>query len=143
MQKGDGMRGKLRLAAALLALAATAGCRERPGARPAPTPPVMVHVVNQNRSDINVFVLRGGTRTRLGMVVSGDARIFPLLHLPASAVHQLGFEVQRIGAEGLFALPRVTASAGDAVHIRIQELLTTSEISVVGTDAGPAGKQMP
>ena len=137
------MRGKLRLAAALLALAATPACGSRPGGRPAPAPPVTVHVVNQNRSDINVYVLRGGTRSRMGTVVSGDTRVMSLLHLPAQAVHQLGFEIQRIGAEGVFALPRVSVQAGDAVHIRIQELLTTSEISVVNGDPGPAGKPLP
>jgi hypothetical protein len=104
---------------------------------------VRVEIVNQNRSDIDVYVLRGGTRTRMGTVVAGNTRVIPLLHLPATSVQQLAFEVQRIGAEGVFSLPRVSVVPGQAVHIRIQELLTTSEISVVEDGAGPAGKPLP
>ena len=136
------MHGTLRPAAVLLLFAAA--CGPRPGTGPAAAPPVMVHVVNQNRSDINLYVLRGGTRTRLGTVVSGDTRILPLLHLPASAVHQLGFEVQRIGAEGVYPLPRVSVSAGQSVHVRVQEPITMSDISVWDDgESGPSGKRMP
>ena len=137
------MRGQLRLAATLLALAG-AGCGGRPGARPAPTPPVQVHVTNQSRADINLYVLRGGTRNRLGTVVSGNTRVLMIRHLPAMGVQQLAFEVQRIGAEGVFSLPRVSVSPGQSVHVRVQELITTSDISVWDDDAsGPSGKPLP
>ncbi|HEV7586529.1 MAG TPA: hypothetical protein VGO40_00270 [Longimicrobium sp.] len=137
------MRGQLRRAATLLALAGAAACGPRPGSGPAAAPPVMVRVVNQNRADINLYVLRGGTRTRMGTVVAGDTRIIPLLHLPAAPVHQLGFEVQRIGAEGVYALPRVSVSPGQSVHIRVQELITTSEIAVYEDDTPASGKPLP
>jgi hypothetical protein len=137
------MRGQLRRAATLLALAGAAACGPRPGSRPAAAPPVLVQVVNQNRADVNLYVLRGGTRTRMGTVVAGDTRVLPLLHLPSASVHQLGFEVQRIGAEGVFALPRVSVSPGQSVHIRVQELLTTSEIAVFEDGEAPAGKPLP
>lgn len=138
------MRAQLRRAATLLALAAACGCGSRPGSGPrAAAPPVRVQIVNQNRSDINLYVLRGGTRTRMGTVVAGDTRVIPLLHLPATSAQQLAFEVQRIGAEGVFSLPRVAVVAGQSIHIRIQELLTTSEISVVEDGSGPAGKPLP
>jgi|GEM_PF-2878473 len=136
------MRGQLRRTALLLALAGTA-CGPRPGTGPGAAPPVLVHVVNQNRSDVNLYLLRGGTRTRMGTVVSGDTRTLPLLHLPASPVQQLAFEVQRIGAEGVLTLPRVSVSPGQSVHIRVQELLTTSEISVADDDPGSSGKPLP
>jgi hypothetical protein len=135
------MRGRLRLAATLLAVLAPA-CGPRPGS-PAPAPPVLVHVVNQNRADINLYVIRGGTRTRMGTVVAGDTRIIPLRHLPEAAVQPLGFEVQRIGAERVFSLPRISVSPGQSVHIRVQELITTSDIAVVNDDDAPQGKQLP
>jgi hypothetical protein len=114
------------MAGAALLLAA---CAPRPG-DPRPTPPVQVHVTNNNRSDVNLYVLRGGTRTRMGTVVSGNTRVLSIRHLPATGVQQLGFEVQRIGAEGIFSLPRVTVVPGQSVRIRIEDLITTSEISV-------------
>jgi hypothetical protein len=137
------MRVQLRRTALLLALAAAAACGPRPGSGPARTPPVLVHVVNQNRSDINLYLLRGGTRTRMGTVVAGDTRTLPLLHLPASPVQQLAFEVQRIGAEGVLTLPRVSVSPGQSVHIRVQELLTTSEVTVADDAPEGSGKPLP
>jgi hypothetical protein len=116
------------MAGAVLALF-VAGCGPRPG-DPRPAPPVEVHVTNNNRADVNLYVLRGGTRTRLGTVVSGNTRVLTIGHLSAVGVQQLGFEVQRIGAEGVFSLPRVSVVPGQSVHIRIEDLLTTSEIFV-------------
>jgi len=128
------------LAAGALALLAACG---RHGPTPV-APPVDVHVTNHNRSDVNVYVLRGGTRTRLGTVVAGDTRMIPIRHLPAMAVQQFGFEVQRIGAEGIFALPRVSVTPGQSIHIRVEDLITTSEIHVVGEAESPAsGKPLP
>ena len=126
------MRRLLWPALALLA----AGCGPKPGQGPAPAPPVEVRVTNHNRSDINLYVTRGGTRSRVGTVVAGNTRAFTLRHLPADPLFQLAFDVQRIGAEGVFQLPRVTISAGQAVRISVEDLITTSEISV--SDDGPA-----
>jgi hypothetical protein len=138
------MRERLRRTATLLVLAAAAACGPRPGSRPAPVPPVRVQVVNHNRADINVYVLRGGTRTRMGTVVAGDTRTMLLRHLPGTSVHLLAFEVQRIGAEGVYSLPRVSVSSGQSVWIRVQELITTSEIAVrEDGDSGPSGKRLP
>src|SRR5215207_8963119 len=58
------------------------GVRAAPGLAPAGRPPVTVEVVNQNRADVNLYVLRGGTRTRLGTVVAGGSRTFRLRYLP-------------------------------------------------------------
>ena len=110
-------------------VALLAACGPRPG-DPRPTPPVEVHVTNNNRADVNLYVLRGGTRNRLGTVVSGNTRVLAIRHLPAMGVQQLGFEVQRIGAEGIFSLPRVSVVPGQSIHIRVEDLITTSEISV-------------
>jgi hypothetical protein len=141
--KGDGMRGQLRLAATLLALAGAAGCGPRPGSRPAAAPPVRVEVINQNRSDVNLYVLRGGTRTRLGTVVAGNSSTFRLRHLPGTGVQQLGFEVQRIGVEGVYTLRSVAVGPGQAVHIRLEDLMSTSEVSVTEGPVVPVGKSMP
>ncbi|MFL5384863.1 MAG: hypothetical protein ACJ8GN_20270 [Longimicrobiaceae bacterium] len=119
------LRRRWMAGAALLLVA----CAPRPG-DPRPTPPVEVRVTNNNRSDVNLYVLRGGTRTRLGTVVAGNTQVLSIRHLPAMGVQQLGFEVQRIGAEGIFSLPRVAVVPGQSVRIRIEDLITTSEISV-------------
>ena len=135
---------KLRLAATLLALAGAAGCGPRPGSRPTAAPPVRVEVINQNRSDVNLYVLRGGTRTRLGTVVAGNSGTFRVRHLPGPTVQQLGFEVQRIGVEGVYTLRQVAVAPGQSVHIRLEDLMSTSEVSVSDDGVGPpAGKPMP
>lgn len=124
------MRAYRRAAALLLALLAAGACGKA-GRGPRPAPPLEVRVTNQNRADINLYLLRGGTRTRLGTVVSGNSNTFRVRHMPNMVVQQLGFEVQRIGAEGVYSLPRVTVTVGQTVRIRVQELITTSEILVV------------
>jgi hypothetical protein len=92
---------------------------------------------------VNVYVLRGGTRTRLGTVVAGDTKVMPIRHLPAMAVQQLGFEIQRIGAEGIISLPRVSVTPGQAVHIRVEDLVSTSEIYVADDGEVPATNRRP
>ena len=130
------MRPLRRATVLLLALLAAGACG-RAGHGPRPAPPLEVRVTSQNRADINLYMLRGGTRTRLGTVVSGNTRTFLMQHLPNMVVQQLGFEVQRIGAEGVFSLPRVTVTVGQTVRIRLQELITTSEIIVVDDGVMP------
>ena len=134
------LRRRVWLAGGVLAL--LAGCGRTHGPTPV-VPPVDVHVTNQNRSDVNVYVLRGGTRSRLGTVVAGNTRVMSIRHLPAMAVQQFGFEIQRIGAEGVFSLPRVSVTPGQAIHIRIEDLVSTSEIYVTGEEAAPTTKPLP
>ena len=134
------MLRRVRLGVGVLAL--LAACGRQHGPTPV-MPPVEVHVTNHNRSDVNVYVLRGGTRNRLGTVVAGDTRVIPIRHLPAMAVQQFGFEIQRIGAEGVFALPRVSITPGQSVHIQVEDLITTSEIHVEGGDEAPVAKPRP
>src|SRR3954453_4804866 len=87
------------LAAALPALLAAVGCAvHRTPGTPAPEP-LRVEVENHNRADINLFVDRGSSRIRVGMVVAGDERRFTLHNYPSLPLNHLLFQVERIGVE--------------------------------------------
>jgi hypothetical protein len=113
---------------------AAVGCGPKEPGRPRPARPVVVQVTNQNRSDINLYVSRSGNRARVGTVVAGNQRRFTLRNLPGEGSLRLVFEVQRIGAPGNFSLPEVSVRPGQEVVIQVQDLVSTSSISLLGEE---------
>src|ERR1041385_9431330 len=85
----------------LLALALAAAACAHPGstAQLDPNAPTTVKVENDNVLDMNVYVLSGGQRFRLGMVSGGHTEV---LTIPAAFVHvstDLRFETRPIGSQ--------------------------------------------
>ena len=120
-------RGVVVLMAGLLATA----CGPRPANNPNAAAPITVEVTNQNRRDVTVFLIRSGTPVRLGTVISGRTSTFPYRGIPS------GGESVRVGAEIIgsaeqYSSEPVRAVPGDRVILRLQDLLSTSGISVRG-----------
>lgn len=132
------MRRRMLGVVTVMGAAALAGCGASTGPGPRATP-LEVRVVNQNRSDINLYLLRGGARSRLGTVVSNDTRVFKLRTLPTTAYVEVQFDVQRIGAEEVYRTPRVSLAPGQGVSLRVEDLLVTSSVSVI--DAPPVPRK--
>ena len=128
------MRAGLTKGAMALALLAAAGCRGHGAEAPRPQVPVAVEVTNHNRLDVNVYVTRAGNRSRVGTVVAGNTRRFLLRHMAWEGLQRLEFDVWRIGGEGLVRLPEVSVAPGQEVRIRIQDLASTSDISLVDVE---------
>ncbi|HEY0038040.1 MAG TPA: hypothetical protein VGB66_15185 [Longimicrobium sp.] len=107
------------------ACASSSGSGRTPGMEP-----VTVEVSNQNRRDVRVYVVRGGTSVRLGTVVSGRTAAFTYRGMSAgqSATLQIGAEV--IGGDAKYTSAGVRVAPGERVALRVEDLIQSSSISV-------------
>ncbi|HYH80094.1 MAG TPA: hypothetical protein VEX86_09855 [Longimicrobium sp.] len=134
------MRGTLRALALAAVLAGAAGCGPKPGIAPR-AQPVPVRVTNQNRADVVIYMVRSGTQARLGTVVSGETTTLTIRNVPLEQLQRVQFDVRRIGADGTFRTRQVSLGREQMVVLRIEDLLSTSQVSVA-ENPSPA-KQLP
>ena len=104
----------------LLALALlSAGCARAFKSEPRePDPRTTLRVENQNFLDMNVYVLRGGQRIRLGMVPGLSTQVFTI---PAYIVRgsPLQFEVHPIGGLGNPRTETISVQPGEEIRLTI------------------------
>lgn len=109
----------LALAAGTLPAACARSARMTKGGPRAPQEATTVRVQNQNFLDMNVYVIQGGARTRLGTATGNSTARFTI---PASLVHtltQLRFFADPIGGRGTPVSEEITVSPGDEVTLTI------------------------
>ncbi len=134
----------LRIAVAVSSLALSAACVSPGGsleqgyapgaveASPVRRAPATVRVTNNNWADMNVYLVRGTARFRLGTVSSMSTQIF---RVPAGAMGGVGglrLLADPIGSSNGFLTPAVHVSAGERVDFDIQNQLPISSVSVWG-----------
>jgi hypothetical protein len=112
-RKASTMRGAV-LGLALLSV----GCHHgaTPGS-PDPQAQTTLRVQNRNFLDMDVFVLRGGQRIRLGMVAGLSSQVFTI---PADIVRsspQLQFELHPIGGRANPRSETISVRPGDEVNL--------------------------
>jgi hypothetical protein len=112
------------LAAALAAgVASVAACARpaRGGARPARAPQeaTTVRVQNQSFLDMNVYVVRGGVRARLGTVSGNSTARFTIPVSYVQTLTPLRFLADPIGARSAPVSEEITVSPGDEVTLTI------------------------
>lgn len=118
----------LLMSAAVLVAAACApasGSSRKPAADP-----VTVEVSNQNRRDVRVYVVRGGTSVRLGTVVSGRTATFTYRGMPQGLSETLQVGAEVIGGDARYTSAGVRVAPGERVALRIEDLIQSSSISV-------------
>ncbi len=121
------LRALLMSAAVLIA----AACAPASGsARKPAADPVTVEVSNQNRRDVRVYVVRGGTSVRLGTVVSGRTGTFTYRGMSAGQSETLQMGAEIIGGDAKFTSAGVRVAPGERVALRIEDLIQSSSISV-------------
>lgn len=108
------------VAAGTFTASACARAPRRAG-RGAPEPQAVttVRVQNQNFLDMNVYVIQGGARSRLGTATGNSTTRFTI---PATLVHtlsQLRFLADPIGGRGSPVSEEITVSPGDEVTLTI------------------------
>ncbi len=109
---------------ALAAITGAAGCASNPRPDPNAAPdeavgPTTVRVQNQAFLDANVYVYRGGVRTRLGTVTANSTAVFTI---PKSFVQPgtaLRFLASPIGGQRQPVSEEVVVSPGDEVGLVI------------------------
>ena len=108
------------LALALLAAACTRRVRsDEPRPSPVNEPETRAKVVNDNVVDMDVYVVSGGMRFRLGRVSGGHTQLFTI---PRAMVHfstTLGFEMRALGGGGRSRTDTVTLNPGDQITLII------------------------
>lgn len=107
------------------------------GPTPGPAPRrvnTTVAVENNNWSAMTVYVLRGSSRVRLGMVTSMSSAVFKI---PASLLNT-GADVRLvadpIGSSQVFVSPNVQVREGERIELSLQNHLAVSSVSVWGRE---------
>ncbi|HXL08059.1 MAG TPA: hypothetical protein VN964_14145 [Gemmatimonadales bacterium] len=103
-----------------LLLVLLAGACHRPGAAPLnPRAEVAVTVENQNFLDMDVFLIQGGQRVRLGMVPGLSSRILMVRPELIGYGTEVRFELHPIGGRGNPLSETISVRPGDVIHLTI------------------------
>lgn len=104
----------------LLAAACSGRARsDEPRPAPASEPETRVKVVNDNVVDMDVYVLSGGVRFRLGRVSGGHTEVFTI---PRALVHSsttLRFEMRALGGGARSRTDTANMNPGDQITLII------------------------
>jgi len=113
------MRRFPAVAFALVLTLPTAGCHRRDTTPATPLAEIAVTVENQNFLDMDVFVVRGGQRVRLGMVPGLTTRILMVRPDLVGYSAEVQFEVHPIGGRANPISETMTVRPGDVIHLTI------------------------
>ena len=103
-----------------LLLVLVAGACHRPAAAPLnPRAEVAVTVENQNFLDMDVFLIRGGQRVRLGMVPGLSSRMLMVRPELIGYGTEVQFELHPIGGRGNPLSETISVRPGDVIHLTI------------------------
>jgi len=91
---------------------------------------VVVEVENYNWADIVVYAVRGGHRTRLGMVTSMGRERFVLPSAVITATTNVQLIADPIGGGAPYVFPPVIVERGQRVELRLENNLGLSSVSV-------------
>src|SRR5436853_4940105 len=107
-------------AASLVILAVASTACHRPAAAPLnPRAEVAVTVENQNFLDMDVFLIRGGQRLRLGMVPGLSSRMLMVRPEVIGYGTEVQFELHPIGGRGNPMSETISVRPGDVIHLTI------------------------
>jgi hypothetical protein len=108
------------LALALVLVGVVAAACHRPPVGPVnPQAEVAVAVDNQNFLDMDVFIVRGGQRIRLGMVPGLSSRVLMVRPEVIGYSQEVRFEVHPIGGRSDPVTETISIHPGDVVHLTI------------------------
>jgi hypothetical protein len=112
----------MRSALLALALLSAACSHTARSGTPEPQAKTTVRVRNQNFLDMDVFVLQGGQRIRLGMVAGLSTQVFTLPDYVLRGSQQLQFELHPIGGRANPRSETISVQPGDEVELTIPPL---------------------
>jgi hypothetical protein len=107
-----------------------AGCAtHHPSAAAAPPEPVEVTVNNSNYLDVDVFAVRGSSRSRIGSVTGLSSATF-LVPANRAADGNLQLLVDPIGSNATYLTDKISVSPGQHVELTVTAVLRMSSYSV-------------
>src|SRR5437879_11868665 len=111
----------MRVFPLLLFTLAAAACHRGAVAPINPQAEVAVSVDNQNFADMNVFLIRGGQRIRLGTVPGISTRILMVRPELIGYGTDVRFELHPIGGRGNPLTETISVRPGDVIHLTRSE----------------------
>jgi hypothetical protein len=105
--------------ALLLAALVAAACHRGAVAPINPQAEVALNVDNQNFLDMNVYLVRGGQRIRLGTVPGLSSRVIMVRPEYIGYGTEVRFELHPIGGRGDPISESITVRPGDVIHLTI------------------------
>ena len=112
-------RSRYRISGIILGLSALA-CARPAGQDPAPTQETRLEVINRSSSDMDIYLVRGGQRVRLGLAPGNETSQFTLHRAQIAGVGPARFVASPLGgfAETIGSEP-VMLRAGDVITLNI------------------------
>lgn len=117
------------LAGAVVSGGGCAGVVDGPMTTPLAVP-TSVSVENNKWLDVNVFAVRGGRKTRLGMVTSMTSREFDLPSWTMAGSGDLQLLIDPIGSSQTQLLGPIVVSGGERVELRVANEMALSAYMV-------------
>jgi len=108
---------------------AAACSKHHASAAAAPLEPVEVIVNNSNYLDVDVFAVRGSSRSRVGSVTGLSTAT---LHVPAQLVPDghLQLLVDPVGSDATYLTDRIAVSQGQVVELTVTAVIRMSSYAV-------------
>ena len=123
------VRESIIAALAGLAIDAAACSRHHPSAAAPPPEPVVVIVTNSNYLDVDVFAVRGTSRSRVGSVTGLSSATFslPAHYAPDGNLQLL---VDPIGSNATYLTDKIAMGPGQHIELTVAAILRMSSYSV-------------
>ena len=103
----------------LLVVSAAGGCHRPAAPQLDPRAEVAVTVENQNFADMDVFIVRGSQRVRIGMVPGVSSRILMVRPELIGYGSEVRFEMHPIGSRRNAISESITIRPGDVIQVTI------------------------
>jgi hypothetical protein len=122
-------------AAAVAALALTGACAPAgamDGTSPSALPAAVVRVENRNWLDMNVYVVQGSSRIRLGMVTSMNTQTFRVPGMMLRNPTALRLLADPIGGRNGYVSHELMVRPGEQVAMMVHNAVAMSSVAVWG-----------
>jgi hypothetical protein len=133
------MNRLLRRAAALFLLVlpafALGGCATAPPPGSADavrgnTEGLLVEVLNDNRGDFEIFLVRDGSASRLGVVTSGSSARFQVPRVRFSGQGQVALRARSLVGSAQYSSPTVLVNVGERLVLTLSPEIRFSNLNV-------------
>ena len=114
----------MRSAFVLVLAAALSACAGRaPAGQPAPPEPVSVLIENRNWATVNVFAVRDGSWSRLGVIQTNGKERARLPSWALSGTGLVRLKVETIGTRETYITDPILAASGQEITLYVQPAL--------------------
>ena len=91
---------------------------------------LLVEVLNDNRGDFEIFLVRDGSASRLGVVTSGSSARFQVARVRFSGQGQVALRARSLGGSAQYSSPTVLVNIGERLVLNLSPEIRFSNLSV-------------